>query len=122
VANLKTRIATAKQTHVAVEQAAKEAEAAVAPLQVEAEKRRMAYRAAKNIADDKRALAKQVRANAEYEAAEKAAREAEVVLGPLRAAMQQADKAYADASSVATPNDNRPRIRRIWRARQAPKS
>ena len=57
LANLKKRIAAAKQTHVADEEAAKKAEAVAAPLKVEQEKTRAAYFAAKNIADDKRALA-----------------------------------------------------------------
>ncbi len=83
LANLKERIAAAKQTHVAAEEAAKEAETAAAPLQAEAEKTRAAYRAAKNIADDKRALVNQLKANADYEAAEKAAKEAEAAHRPF---------------------------------------
>jgi len=62
LANLKKRIAAAKQTHVADEKAAQEAEAVAAPLKVEAEKTRAAYLAARNIADDKRALAEQAKA------------------------------------------------------------
>jgi hypothetical protein len=41
------------------------------------------------------------KAKADHEAAEKAAREAEAAVGPLRAAMQQADTAYANASKTA---------------------
>ncbi len=62
LANLKKRIVAAKQTHVADEQAAKQAEAVAAPLKVEAEKTRAAYFAAKNIADDKRTLSQQAKA------------------------------------------------------------
>ena len=47
---------------MADEQAAKEAEAVAAPLKVEAEKTRAAYVAARNVADDKRALAEQAKA------------------------------------------------------------
>ena len=64
LANLKKRIAAAKQTHLADEQAAKAAEAAAAPLKVEADKTRAAYAAAMKIADDKRALAEQAKADA----------------------------------------------------------
>jgi hypothetical protein len=60
--NLKNRIATAKQTQVADEEAAKAAEAAVPPLKAEADKARAAYAAAKKTADDKRALAEQAKA------------------------------------------------------------
>ena len=63
LANLKKRIAAAKQTHLADEQAAKAAEAAAAPLKVEADKTRAAYAAAMKIADDKRALAEQAKAD-----------------------------------------------------------
>ena len=63
LANLKTRIAAAKQTHLADEQAAKAAEAVAAPLKVEADKTRAAYVAAMKIADDKRALAEQAKAD-----------------------------------------------------------
>ena len=59
--NLKKRSAAAKQTHVADEQAAKEAEAAAAPLKVEAEKTRAAYEAAMKVADEKRSLAQQAK-------------------------------------------------------------
>jgi len=62
LANLKKRIASAKQTHMADEQAAKEAEAVAAPLKVEAEKTRVAFLAARNIANDKRPLAEQAKA------------------------------------------------------------
>ena len=62
LANLKKRIAAAKQTYLADEQAAKAAEAAAAPLKVEADKTRAAYAAAMKIADDKRALAEQAKA------------------------------------------------------------
>ena len=99
--NLKQRIASAKQTQEADEKTAKEAEAALAPRQAVAEKARVAYLAAKNLADDQRGLANQVKAAADYAAAEKTAKEAEAALGPLRASMQQADKAYADGSAVA---------------------
>jgi len=61
--SLKKRIAAAKQTHLADEQAAKEAEAAAAPLKVEADKTRAAYTAAVKVADDKRALAEQAKAS-----------------------------------------------------------
>ena len=61
--NLQKRIAAAKQTHVADEQAAKEAEAVAAPLKVEAGKTREAYTAATKIADDKRALTEQAKAD-----------------------------------------------------------
>ena len=59
--NLKKRIAAAKQTHVADEEAAQKAEAVAAPLKVEAEKTRAAYLAAMNVADEKRALAQQAK-------------------------------------------------------------
>lgn len=62
LANLKERIAAAKKTHLADEQAAKEAEAVAAPLKGEAEKTRAAYTAGMKIADDKRALAEQAKA------------------------------------------------------------
>lgn len=61
-ANLKKRIASAKQTHVADEQAAKEAEAAAVPIKAEAEKTRANYLTARNTADDKRAIAQQAKA------------------------------------------------------------
>jgi hypothetical protein len=60
--NLKKRIAAAKETHVADEQAAKVAEAAAVPLKAEADKTRAAYEAALKVADDKRALAEQAKA------------------------------------------------------------
>ena len=60
--NLKNRIAAAKQTHVADDQAAKAAEDVASPLKVEAEETRAAYVAAKKIADDKRDLAEQAKA------------------------------------------------------------
>ncbi|MGQ9576574.1 MAG: DUF1553 domain-containing protein [Thermoguttaceae bacterium] len=44
----------------------------------------------------------EAKATSEYEAAEKAAREAEAALGPLREAMQKADAAFANASREAT--------------------
>ncbi len=62
LANLKKRIASAKETHVADEKAAKEAEALVPPLKAEVEKARAVYTAAKKIADEKRALAEQAKA------------------------------------------------------------
>ncbi len=57
------RIAAAKKSHLADEQAAKAAEAVAAPLKVEADKTRAAYAAAMKIADDKRALAEQAKAD-----------------------------------------------------------
>jgi len=60
--NLRKRIAAAKQTHLADEEAAKAAEAAAAPLKAEADKSRAAYAAAVKIAEDKRALAEQAEA------------------------------------------------------------
>ncbi len=63
LANLKQRIAAAKQTHLADEQAAKAAEAAAAPLKVDAEKTRAAYVAAMKVADDNRTLAEQTKAD-----------------------------------------------------------
>lgn len=60
--NLKKRIAAAKQTHLADEEAAKTAEVMAAPLKVEADKPRAAYEAAMKIADDKRALVEQAKA------------------------------------------------------------
>jgi hypothetical protein len=62
LANLKTRIAAAIQTHLADEQAAKEAEAAAAPLKQEAEKTRAAYTAGMEVADNKRTAAEQAKA------------------------------------------------------------
>ncbi|MBM4088721.1 MAG: DUF1553 domain-containing protein [Planctomycetes bacterium] len=62
LANLKTRIAAAIQTHVADEQAAVEAEAAAVPLKAEAEQTRAAYLAAVDVADQKRTLAEQAKA------------------------------------------------------------
>ncbi|OGV64792.1 MAG: hypothetical protein A2283_04005 [Lentisphaerae bacterium RIFOXYA12_FULL_48_11] len=59
---LKERIAAAKQTHQADEQAAQTAEAAAAPLKEAAEKTRVAYSEAVKIADDKRALVEQAKA------------------------------------------------------------
>lgn len=59
--SLKKRIASAKQTHVADEQAAKDAEAAAAPLKAEADKTRAAYAAATKLADEKRAAAEQAK-------------------------------------------------------------
>ncbi|MBM3889195.1 MAG: hypothetical protein FJ388_08720, partial [Verrucomicrobia bacterium] len=43
----------------------------------------------------------ETKARAAYDAAEKAAREAEAAVGPLRATMQKADTAYAEAKKVA---------------------
>jgi len=62
LASLKTRIAAAKETHVADEEAAQQAEAAAEPLKAEAEKARAAYLAARKKASDKRALAQQAKA------------------------------------------------------------
>jgi hypothetical protein len=61
--NLKKRIAAAKLTHVADEQAAKVAEAAAVPLKLEADKTRSAYLAAMEAADTKRTLAEQAKAS-----------------------------------------------------------
>jgi hypothetical protein len=63
LASLKQRIAAAKVSNVADEQAAKAAEAAAAPLKVEAEKTRADYLAAMKAADDKRSLAEQAKAS-----------------------------------------------------------
>lgn len=60
--NLKNRIAAATQSHVADEQAAVEAEAAVVPLKAEAERTRAAYVAAMEVADQKRVLTEQAKA------------------------------------------------------------
>jgi hypothetical protein len=62
LANLKQRIATAKETHVADEQAATEAEAAVVPLKAEADKTRAAYAAGMEAADQRRSQAEQAKA------------------------------------------------------------
>jgi hypothetical protein len=63
LADLKKRIAAAKQTHLADEQVAKAAEAVAAPLKVEADRTRAAHAAAMKVADDKRALAEQAKAD-----------------------------------------------------------
>ena len=60
--NLKQRIAAAKESHEADEQAAQQAEAAAVPLQEEAAKTRAAYTAAMATADEKRVLAQQAKA------------------------------------------------------------
>jgi len=60
--NLKKRIAAAKESHVADEQAAQEAEGVAAPLKAKSEETRAAYLAARNVADEKRALAQQAKA------------------------------------------------------------
>ncbi len=60
--NLKKRIASAKQTWQADEQAAQQAEAATVPLKAESDKARTAYEAAMKIADGKRALVQQAKA------------------------------------------------------------
>ncbi len=62
LANLKNRIASAMQTNVADEQAAKDAEAAAVPLKAEAETTRAAYMAAMEVADQKRTAAEQAKA------------------------------------------------------------
>jgi len=62
LANLKTRITAAKESHVADDKAAQEAEAVAAPLQAEAERTRAAWRAAVDVANDKRAAAQQAKA------------------------------------------------------------
>jgi hypothetical protein len=59
---LKKRIASAKQSHVADEEAAKQAEAAAVPLKAEAEKTRAAYLAAGTAADEKRSAAEKAKA------------------------------------------------------------
>ena len=59
--NLKKRIASAKKTHLADEQAAKASEALAAPLKVEAGKTRAAYVTATKIADGKRDLVEQAK-------------------------------------------------------------
>jgi hypothetical protein len=61
LASLQERIAAAKQTNVADEEAAKAAEAAAAPLKAEAEKTRAAYTAAVNVADEKHTLVEQTK-------------------------------------------------------------
>ncbi len=60
--SLKKRIAAAKETLAAEEEAAKAAEDAAVPLKGEAEKGQAAYAAARKIADEKRALANQAKA------------------------------------------------------------
>ena len=60
--NLRKRIAAAKQTWQADEQAAQQAEAATVPFKAESDKVRAAYQAALKIADDKRALVQQAKA------------------------------------------------------------
>lgn len=62
LANLKERIAAAKESHEADEQAAEQAEAAAVPLQEEAAKTRAAYTAAMATADQKRTAAQQAKA------------------------------------------------------------
>jgi len=60
--SLKQRIAAAKESHVADEQAAKEAEAAAVPLKEEADRTRAAYAAGMAAADEKRNQAQQAKA------------------------------------------------------------
>ncbi len=60
--NLKERIAAAKESHEADEQAAQQAEAAAVPLQEEAARTRTAYTEAMATADEKRMLAQQAKA------------------------------------------------------------
>ncbi len=62
LANLKDRIAAAKESHVADEQAAVEAEAAAVPLKAEAERTRAEYMAAMDVADQKHAAVEQAKA------------------------------------------------------------
>lgn len=62
LANLKKRIADAKKSFQADDQAAKKAEDVAAPLQTEAEKTRAAYVASMKAADDKRGAAEQAKA------------------------------------------------------------
>lgn len=62
LAYLKRRVASAKETNVADEKAAAEAETKAAPLKVEADKTRAAYVAATEAADAKRGLAEQAKA------------------------------------------------------------
>ena len=61
--DLRRRIAAAKETHLADEQEAKDAEAAAAPLKEEAERTRAAYAAALKIAQEKRTLADRAKAH-----------------------------------------------------------
>ena len=60
--NLKKRIAAAKESNVADEQAAQAAEAVAAPLKIVSDKTRADYAAALKVVDDKRALAEQAKA------------------------------------------------------------
>lgn len=60
--NLKKRIAAAKETYQAALEAAKQAEAVVPPLKEAADKARAAYLAARQVVDEKRALAQQAKA------------------------------------------------------------
>jgi hypothetical protein len=62
LAKLRQRIAAAKETHEADEQAAKQAEAAAVPLREEAERTRAAYTAAMAVANEKRTLAQHAKA------------------------------------------------------------
>ncbi|MCX6909144.1 MAG: DUF1553 domain-containing protein [Verrucomicrobia bacterium] len=62
LANLKKRIVAAKETNVADDKAAVEAEAAAVPLKVDAEKTRAVYTEAMKVADDKRGLVEQAKA------------------------------------------------------------
>jgi hypothetical protein len=62
LANLKQRIAAAIKSHVADDQAAKQAEDVAAPMKVEAARTRAAYTAAMEAADNKRAQAEQAKA------------------------------------------------------------
>jgi hypothetical protein len=60
--NLKERIAAAKRTHMADEEAANAADAVAAPLKVEADKTRTAYAEAMKTTDEKRGLVEQAKA------------------------------------------------------------
>jgi len=62
LANLKKRMAAAKETHVADEQAAQKAEGIATPLQAEQQRTRAAWQAAREVANEKRALAQQAKA------------------------------------------------------------
>ena len=62
LASLKERIAAAKKKYLQDEEAAKTAEAAAAPLKIEADKSRAAYAAAVKITEEKRTLAQQAKA------------------------------------------------------------
>ena len=62
MANLKKRIAAAKESHVADEQAAQKAEGIATPAQAEQEKTRAAWQAAREVANNKREAADKAKA------------------------------------------------------------